>query len=684
MLTDSRIRWCGLVFLLIACGGGNDDGGNGGGDPPDPPPVVTVTPVRDTLTVGTSVQLIAGVAGTGNTDVTWSAVGGGSVSAAGLYTAGTSASTALVIATSVANAAGKDTATIVVVAAPGGTLTVTDSAIQGQRVVASVPDMNGLRYHWTVTGGTIADGQGTATLGITAGGGSLLQVSCIVSNLADSSITVSGQAVLVAGPTTTSFIATRDTLTQGESTNLIPVFEHGSATIDHGIGAVTSGSATPTEVFNSPYVPVTYTLTVTGFRGRQDRATAAVVAVKPPQLAYVRVYEDRVPAGGRARLFVNWTNDPGVKATFNPGNVNVPVGATFNSAILPTPGNYPFTVTVRTPADSSLTLPAMATAVPATAGSVVPGPSMKEARGSVRAVPLADGRVLVTGGTANGRSTEIYNPQTNQFSYTDSMAFARTIVVAVRAADGRVLASGATAQSEWYDPTPGTWSLGPLFPELIEQMVLLSSGRILVIGGFSNTTFLYNPVTDSLNATGTLSQPFWALFPLPGDRALLVSQQTRNTLIYDASTGTTAPTGSMLQAHIAGAFTQLPSGKIMAVGGEFTFSNDSTAGAEIYDPATGQWTATGPLAIPRYRLEAVQLTNGKILIAGGSDRSGALAGYAELFDESTGTFTPTLGTLTQLVNGLGAAALPNGQAIFLGGWLGLQYLGTAVTERFLP
>lgn len=682
MFTDTPIRRLGLVVLLLtACGGGDGGGGNDPPDPPDPP-VVIVTPVRDTLTVGTTVQLTAGVTGATNTAVTWSAIGGGTVSSSGLFTAGTAAATALVIATSEADATAKDTATILVVSAPTVTVTAPDSAVQQGLVNATIPSVSGMRYAWTVTGGSITAGQGSPSVSVQAGGGALLTITCTATNLADSALTASVQTVLVPGPTITSFVATRDTLTISEGTTLVPVFDHGLATIDNSIGSVTSGQSIGVGPFQTGYIPVNYTLTVVGFRGIQRTATAKVVAVNPPGLESVRGFENRIPAGGRAKLFANWRVDPGVHATLTPGNQEVPVSGLFSTPVLANPGSYQFTVTVRTPADSTLSRSTTATVVPAAPGSVAPGPMMKEARGSLKTIGLADGRVLVVGGTANGRSAEIYNPQTNQFTYTDSMINPRLDPVVVLATDGRVLVTGSQAQSEWYNPQTGSWQLGPTFPTLPFQMIRLTSGRILS-WGVGGLVWLYNPTTDSTTTSASLPSDFWYGLPLPGDRAMLIRLNSSEVRIYDASTGTTSAAASMLQPHFAGAFTKLASGKILAVGGETTFNHDSLAGAEIFDPGTGQWTATGPLAVPRFRLEAVLLSTGKVLIAGGSDASG-MASYAELFDEGTGTFTPLLGTLTQAVNGLGAVALPNGQALFSGGWVALQWNGTAVTERFSP
>jgi len=98
------------------------------------------------------------------------------------------------------------------------------------------------------------------------------------------------------------------------------------------------------------------------------------------------------------------------------------------------------------------------------------GPPRGVARGP--ATRLADGRVLVIGGSADGWSyndhcyaeAEIYDPATGSFTATGSMADALVAQTATLLPDGRVLIAGGhdastdVAGAEIWDPETGTFA----------------------------------------------------------------------------------------------------------------------------------------------------------------------------------------------------------------------------------
>ncbi|MCH8309232.1 MAG: hypothetical protein IIB17_01895 [Chloroflexi bacterium] len=104
-----------------------------------------------------------------------------------------------------------------------------------------------------------------------------------------------------------------------------------------------------------------------------------------------------------------------------------------------------------------------------TSGEFKRTPSMVSGRSFHTATTLADGRVLLVGGTDGNfvlTSAEIYNPATGDFTPTGEMDQSRFSHRATLLPDGRVLVTGGQGdgdhffkQSEIYDPSTGEFSI---------------------------------------------------------------------------------------------------------------------------------------------------------------------------------------------------------------------------------
>ncbi|HKE21884.1 MAG TPA: kelch repeat-containing protein, partial [Bryobacteraceae bacterium] len=97
------------------------------------------------------------------------------------------------------------------------------------------------------------------------------------------------------------------------------------------------------------------------------------------------------------------------------------------------------------------------------------------------------------------------------------------------------------------------------------------------------------------------------------------------------SGGTFTMTGSMTIPCAEHSATLLPSGKVLIAGGysPSRFSQP-VAPAELYDPSTGAFTPTGAMTAARAGHSAILLADGRVLIVGG---------LPELYDPSRGSFT---------------------------------------------
>lgn len=294
---------------------------------------------------------------------------------------------------------------------------------------------------------------------------------------------------------------------------------------------------------------------------------------------------------------------------------------------------------------------------PSSIGRWTPTDSLETAGGSALTL-LDDGSVLVAGGQdADGKplaSAERYDPATGKWSPTADLSTPRGIPAAVRLTDGRVLVVGgfATAQgdgeralasAEIYDPATESWSAtGSMATARVYQTAtLLPTGSVLVAGGTSPSEFLgsaelYDPETGEWTSAGTIPSGLAAATTLLEDgRVLVMGGGTELAQLYEPHLGKWRPTGSMLVSRDGVEAVLLDNGKVLVEGGGHTFG----ATAEIYDPETGTWSATDPLHQRRDGHTATLLADGRVLVAGGQVADGEPGlTSAEIYDPNDGSW----------------------------------------------
>ena len=178
------------------------------------------------------------------------------------------------------------------------------------------------------------------------------------------------------------------------------------------------------------------------------------------------------------------------------------------------------------------------------------------------------------------------------------------------------------------------------------QFVLL---LLLGASGYAQTgtfTAISNMTTARESHTATLLLDGTVLITGGSNYTIgAIEQPGRTAEIYDPVGRTFTPVGHMTSGRSGHTATLLPDGRVLIAGGGAT--------AELYDPSTQSFSATGSMVTGRTGANATLLTNGKVLITGGiagyqNDYDTVSVGDAEIYDPSTGTFTPAAGYVGDL------------------------------------
>lgn len=296
----------------------------------------------------------------------------------------------------------------------------------------------------------------------------------------------------------------------------------------------------------------------------------------------------------------------------------------------------------------------------ATANTWTPTEPMAAAHGFHRGLRLADGNVLVIGGSDGNSEPEMYDPVADTWTPVTPPPLAISAQAVEAMADGRVLLAGGFLEAltppffrisrdvQIYDPATNTWSSAPSlatarFARGVAQR--LADGRIVVLGlGDLPAAEFYDPTLAAWTSPVALGRGsvFHSASLLTDGRVLVAGGVTAETFtadtdtrLYDPSTNTWSQADSMNSARMRHQGTTLANGRVLVTGGD---GNSDPKACELYDPTTNQWNPAPSMATGRYQHTATRLQDGRVLVVGGRDASAT--NTVELYDADANAWSP--------------------------------------------
>jgi hypothetical protein len=252
---------------------------------------------------------------------------------------------------------------------------------------------------------------------------------------------------------------------------------------------------------------------------------------------------------------------------------------------------------------------------------------------------------------------------------------------------------------------PGFTTTGNMVvPRIEHTAVLLSSGKVLVLGGTVDWSFdyttaeLFDPETGTWTATGSTNDPrHYHTATLLEDSRVLVAggylstdgQEIKTAELYRPSTGTWVRTADMHGARSSHVAARLFDGRVLVAIGSVIDAAELYNTAEVFNPESETWTSVGGSSLRRGAASADRLQDGRIVIVGGDTgiSSSATTDLVTVFDPQTNTFATT-GSLAGGTRGYHvSAALPSGKLLVSGGyrpgvWLNTNELYDPATGTF--
>jgi alpha-tubulin suppressor-like RCC1 family protein len=332
--------------------------------------------------------------------------------------------------------------------------------------------------------------------------------------------------------------------------------------------------------------------------------------------------------------------------------------------------------------------------------------SLSSGRASHKAVLLQNGKVLISGGGTQAvvalNSAELYDPAGNSgagsFSATGNMISERREHTMTLLNNGKVLVVGGhdtssgivgLASAELFDPA-GNGGVGTFTAtgslnagRMYHTATLLSSGKVLIAGGYDNGALssaeIYDPNSGTFTSTGSLveARSGHTASILQNGKVLLAaghdgSNYMASTEIFNpagnSNNGTFSAGPALTYARATHAQSTLQNGKVLITGGQnaVTWRGES----ELYDPDLNSISATGNMLGARQYQTSVLLNDGTVYLTGGVGPGVNAYNRSELFDAAAASGVGAFRDTDTLITGRyfhTATLLQNGKVLIAGG-----------------
>jgi hypothetical protein len=146
---------------------------------------------------------------------------------------------------------------------------------------------------------------------------------------------------------------------------------------------------------------------------------------------------------------------------------------------------------------------------------------------------------------------------------------------------------------------------------------------------------------------------------------------------FDPSTGQFVVTGNAAASRASASAAALSPTEVLLIGGfsggavirnfSLILEGNLQNGAEIFNETTGTFSPAGKMATPRMGFTATTLSNGKVLVAGGLDNQNNVLDSAELYDPVAHKFTAVANTMSDRRTFHSATLLLSGKVLIAGG-----------------